>query len=94
MVGYAPTQYVFDLDSGTVVDSNNVKFDEIAFPFQTAENISRNLSKSKPLSVSLFFSAPDVLATIELPDTAMDIDPGELDIFMTGSILMSVREGH
>ena len=95
MVGYAPTQHayrIFDLDSGTVVVSNNVKFDEFAFPFQSAEKVPRNFSESKPSasSVSSFFSAPGVLATLELPDTAMDVDQVDLDTLMTESTPMSM----
>ena len=97
MVGYAPTQHayrIFDLDSGTVVVSNNVKFDEFAFPFQSAEKVPRNFSESKPSasSVSSFFSAPGVLATLELPDTAMDVDQADLDTLMTESTPMSMLD--
>lgn len=97
MVGYASTQHayrIFDIDSGTVVVSNNVKFDEFAFPFQSAEKVPRNVSESKPSasSVSSFFSAPGVLATLELPDTAMDIDQVDLDTLMTESTPVSMLD--
>ena len=92
MVGYAPTQHayrVFDLDSGTVVVSNNVKFDESAFPFRSMNNVPHSVIASKlsssPVSVSSFFSVPGVLATHELPDTAMAIDQVELDTLMSES---------
>ena len=49
-------------------------------------------SESKPSasSVSSFFSAPGVLATLELPDTAMDVDQVDLDTLMTESTPMSM----
>ena len=95
MVGYAPTQHayrIFDLDSGTVVVSNNVKFDESAFPFRSMNNVPHPVMASKlsssPVSVSSFFSVPGVLATHELPDTAMAIDQVEVDTLMSESTPM------
>ena len=86
MLGYAQTQHayrIFDLDSGKVAVSNNVKFDEFVFPFQTMTNIPRDIASIGSLSSSLssFSSIPGIRATAELPGTLMS--PPVLDVDMS-----------